>query len=308
MLILTILPILFVISLQVEFKIFCDDHCSFFYIDEVKQNIDLTAYHFQVSTVDLNIGIGNLLKIISHNQYSHIGISFSVEIDGKTFSSNDINYFSWNSSKVFPQGLYNHAGTELGNFLGQYGDPFEAREFYIQLSNNPAYKNSNKRVFVNYYVTFFRVDSIIIIDSAITNDDIVNNWKFVLVEKPQYGEIYNEDQTEMIENETKVHNLHYLAKVGAKRELIKFRLENESQKSPLTIINIIICDEGCKGCDENDYLFSVQEKMCLGCKSDNYSYKNRCYQQCPGYLYAIDDEWKCVKECEPPYVYYKDNK
>ena len=62
MLILTILPILFVISLQVEFKIFCDDHCSFFYIDEVKQNIDLTANHFQVSTVDLNIGIGIFSK------------------------------------------------------------------------------------------------------------------------------------------------------------------------------------------------------------------------------------------------------
>ena len=77
----------------------------------------------------------------------------------------------------------------------------------------------------------------------------------------------------MIESETKVQNLHYLAKVGAKRDLIKFRLENGSQKSPLTIINIIICDEGCKECDENDYLFSVQEKMCLGCKSDNYSYK-----------------------------------
>ena len=301
--------IFFVLSLQVTFEIFCDDYCSAFYVDGVDQNINIKDQNFRTATIDLNIGIGNLLTIVTNNKYSHIGICFKTEINGKVFSSSDLTYVSWNSSKVFPSNLYNYAAGPA-NFIAQYADPYEVREYYIYFSNNLLYKNSQKRAFVNTFISLFAVDSITIIDTAITKDDIVNNWKIVLVETPKFGEIYSEDDTTKIEDLViNVQNLHYHAVIPAKREIIKFRLENGNIKSPLSIINIIICDEGCVECDENNYMLSVEEKICLGCKSQRFSYRMKCYQQCPDFFYSIDDEWKCVEQCdESPYLFYKDKK
>ena len=52
-----------------------------------------------------------------------------------------------------------------------------------------------------------------------------------------------------------------------------FKLFVDSKYSPMTIISIVICDEGCSACDENFAERAIEKKECYECRANYYGYK-----------------------------------
>ena len=286
----------------------CDDYCMAYYINNVKSNVAVPEGNYTLLDINLPLQIGDLLTAVVVNKYSLIGFAFDTKISGTTFTSDKSELISWNGSNVYFEQQFTKPekeGFTTGSLWTIQGTPFEKREFYVQFSNKMAYRGRNLRVIKNNYIRCFYINYIEYIDTTYSKDNVVGKWYFELMQPLKYGELYLEDLSTKVGNKVIIQDLYYKALKPRQKEQIIFHLLKGDKHTPMTIINVIICDEGCLICDENSYNNSIVEQMCSICLPNTYSYRNRCYKKCPSYLYTIEDEQICVDECsDTSYPYY----
>ena len=70
---------------SVSVKIFCDDYYTAIYINNIDQNINLQSSGYDVSTINLNLKIGDLLTITNENEYTVMGIALEADIGSSHF-------------------------------------------------------------------------------------------------------------------------------------------------------------------------------------------------------------------------------
>ena len=294
---------------SVSVKIFCDDYCTAIYINNIDQNINLQSSGYDVSTINLNLKIGDLLTITNENEYTVMGIALEADIGSSHFSSSDERLISWNSTKGFMSQYKDFARNYHSlnaDYRGYDGDPYEVRDYFFQFSDNIALKGRSYQTKRNICSAFFYIDNIIYIDSTLNKDNVVGVWEFELLSDLKYGSIYVSSDMTKVEGKVVLQNLCYKPTVSSQMEKIAFRFVNGNRKSPMTMSYVLICDDGCGFCDENNYNTAVIEQSCITCSSSNkYRYRNRCLSTCPSYLYTITEEKICVEDCDvAPYLYY----
>ena len=174
---------------SVSVKIFCDDYCTAIYINNIDQNINLQSSGYDVSTINLNLKIGDLLTITNENEYTVMGIALEADIGSSHFSSSDERLISWNSTKGFMSQYKDFARNYHSlnaDYRGYDGDPYEVRDYFFQFSDNIALKGRSYQTKRNICSAFFYIDNIIYIDSTLNKDNVVGVWEFELLSDLKY--------------------------------------------------------------------------------------------------------------------------
>ena len=245
-----------------------------------------------------DLEVGDLVTITVFNIHSMCGIKYVAEINGVGYDCSQSRCSSNSSRSV----------TNYFDIYGFFGEYHEIHDFYFQISNTLAYPGYGFRLNNGEQVTIFKKDKIARIDQTID----VNKVSILLLESLQYGTITDnnnntllsqKDATILIEN---INHIYYHPDPDTFSVIDRFvfKLFVDSKYSPITIISIVVCDEGCSGCDENFVERAIEKKECYDCKSNYYKYQKRCYSQCPDGTYKIEADKSCTDICPDDFSYY----
>ena len=165
----------------------------------------------------------------------------------------------------------------------------EIHDFYFQITNNLAYPSFAFRTDYPSNIQIFNKNRIRILDSSIN----IDNWSILLVESIKYGKLLEQNTNELqSEKGTRIPlssiTIIYYSPGNDNFAVLDhfiFKFVEGSNYSPMTIIPIVVCDEGCFGCDENFVERATEQKECYFCKTGYYKYENSQYIQ----LIAITD-------------------
>ena len=245
-----------------------------------------------------DLEVGDLVTITVFNVHSMAGILYETTIGGVNYDCSQSRCSS-NSSKSV---------TTYFGIYGFFGEYHEIHDFYFQISNNLAYPGYAFRLSIAQQVTIFKKYKISRIDQTID----VNKVKILLLESLQYGTITDNNNNALSNQKDAIISIDNIEYINYKPnsntfsviDHFTFKLFVDSKYSPMTIISIVICDEGCSACDENFVERAIEKKECYECRANYYGYKKRCYSQCPKDTYKIEASKSCTEICPDDYSYY----
>ena len=293
-------------NLFLSLDIFGDDKILGLKLNNVEVDLSTIGINLDLQckpqTVSLNVNVGDLVTLTVYNVHSQITFDANVDINGDSYQCN-LDTCSSNSSKPL--------STYFDNRYGFMGERNEIHDFYFQITNNLAYPSFAFRTDYPSNIPIFYKNRIRILDSSIN----IDNWSILLVESIKYGKLLEQNSIELQSEKGAIIPLSSITRIYyspgndnfAVLDHFIFKLFEGSNYSPMTIIPIVVCDEGCFGCDENFVERATEQKECYFCKTDYYKYENRCYQNCPEGTFSVESNKICSKTCSSKYLYI-DNK